>query len=167
MSPRLSFTAAVTALAFSVLPAQAQSEGEVYSRIEQLHGNAEAFAGPFAALTQAMGEGDAETVADLAEYPLQVNANGETYDIQNAQDFVDNFDSLVMEETRRAVARQRYDTLFVNSDGVMLADGAVWMGAVCDDDEMRSVAQSVEASGASTVQGPTTARIEPVPGNRT
>lgn len=135
MSPRLSFTAAVTALAFSVLPAQAQSEGEVYSRIEQLHGNAEAFAGPFAALTQAMGEGDAETIADLAEYPLQVNANGETYDIQNAQDFVDNFESLVMEETRRAVARQRYDTLFVNSDGVMLADGAVWMGAVCDDDD--------------------------------
>jgi hypothetical protein len=113
----------------------AQSEGEIYSRIEQLHGDAEAFAGPFDNLTQAMRDGDAETIADLAEYPLTVNANGETYDIQNAQDFIDNFDSLISEGTQKAVARQRYDDLFVNSDGVMLANGAVWMGAICDDDD--------------------------------
>jgi hypothetical protein len=127
--------ALVAALATISSPARAQSEGEVYSRIEQLHGNAEAFTGPFDNLTQAMRDGDAETIADLAEYPLTVNANGEVYDIQNAQDFIDNFDALVMEETRSAVAQQRYDDLFVNSDGVMLANGAVWMGAICDDDD--------------------------------
>lgn len=128
--------AAAAILFLGAIPtaAHAQSEGEVYSRIEQLHGNAEAFAGPFDAITEAMGESDAETIADIAEYPLTVNANGETYDIQNAQDFIDNFDALVSEETRHAVARQRYDDLFVNSDGVMLANGAVWMGAICDDD---------------------------------
>jgi hypothetical protein len=34
---------------------------------------------------------------------------------------------------RSAVGRQQYQDLFVNSDGVMLANGAVWMGAVCED----------------------------------
>ena len=80
-----------------------------------------------------MRSGDAETVAGLAEYPLTVKANGETYDVENAEDFVENFDDLVTPETRRAVGHQQYQDLFVNSDGVMLANGAVWIGAVCDD----------------------------------
>lgn len=28
--------------------------------------------------------------------------------------------------------------LFVNSDGVMLADGAVWMSGICDNDDCSS-----------------------------
>ncbi|MDQ0320794.1 hypothetical protein QO002_002932 [Pararhizobium capsulatum DSM 1112] len=137
------FTRAATRIAFAFVAATvsipgaacAQSEGEVYSRIEQLHGNAEAFSGPFQNLTDAMRDGDAETVADLAEYPLEIHANGETYDILSAQDFIDNFDTLITEETRNAVADQSYDALFVNSDGVMFANGEVWMGAICDDDD--------------------------------
>jgi tRNA-dihydrouridine synthase len=81
----------------------------------------------------AMRNGDAETIASLAEFPLTVQANGETYDVQTAQDFIDNFGDLVTSQTRRAVGRQQYGDLFVNSDGVMLANGAVWMSAVCED----------------------------------
>ncbi|OWV85418.1 hypothetical protein ATY78_25755 [Rhizobium sp. R635] len=111
----------------------AQSENEVYNRIEELHGDAAGFDRPLRQLVQAMRAGDAETIAGLAEYPLTVKANGETYDIENAEDFVDNFDDLVTSETRRAVGRQQYQDLFVSSEGVMLANGAVWMSAVCDD----------------------------------
>ncbi|MBB2753554.1 UNVERIFIED_ORG: hypothetical protein GGI57_004276 [Rhizobium aethiopicum] len=111
----------------------AQSENEVYNRIEELHGDAAGFDRPLRQLVVAMRSGDAETIAGLAEYPLTVKANGETYDVENAEDFVENFDDLVTPETRRAVGHQQYEGLFVNSDGVMLANGAVWMGAVCDD----------------------------------
>lgn len=122
------------ALMLAALPAAAQSDDEVHGRIEALHGNAEAFAEPFRRLKQAMRDGDAAALADLCDYPLSVNANGESYDVQTAEDLVENFDSLVMQQTRDAVVDQSYDALFVNSDGVMLADGAVWMGAICDDD---------------------------------
>ncbi len=80
-----------------------------------------------------MRTGDAETIAGLAEYPLSVKADGETYDVENAEDFIENFDDLVTPETRRAAGHQQYEDLFVSSEGVMLANGAVWMGAVCDD----------------------------------
>ncbi|MBY3063549.1 hypothetical protein HFO74_08880 [Rhizobium laguerreae] len=110
-----------------------QSENEVYNRIEELHGDAASFDRPLRRLVRAMRSGDAETIAGLAEYPLTVKANGETYDVENAEDFIDNFDDLVTSETRRAVGRQQYQDLFVNSEGVMLAGGAVWMGAVCGD----------------------------------
>ncbi|ARM89079.1 hypothetical protein RHEC894_CH02795 [Rhizobium sp. CIAT894] len=112
----------------------AQSENDVYNKIEELHGDAAGFDRPLRQLVQAMRAGDAEAIAGLADYPLTVKANGETYDVENAEDFVDNFDDLVTPETRRAVGRQQYGDLFVNSDGVMLAGGAVWMGAVCEDD---------------------------------
>lgn len=111
----------------------AAQDSEVYDRIEELHGDAAGFDRPLRQLVLAMRSGDAETIAGLAEYPLSVKANGETYDVENAEDFVENFDDLVTPETRRDVGRQQYQDLFVSSEGVMLANGAVWMGAVCDD----------------------------------
>ncbi|OAV52303.1 hypothetical protein A6U98_26200 [Rhizobium sp. WYCCWR10014] len=113
--------------------ALAQSDSDVYNRIEELHGDAAGFDRPLRQLVKAMRSDEAETIAGLGEYPLTVKANNETYDVKNAEDFIDNFDDLVTPQTRRAVGRQQYKDLFVNSDGVMLAGGAVWMGAVCDD----------------------------------
>ncbi len=125
-------------LALLPVSASAQSDEEVYNRIESLHGNAGDLNEPLLSLVEAMGNGDAATIAGLAEYPLRVAANGESYDIQSADDFVENFDTLVTQDTRDAVAGQTYDQLFVNSDGVMLADGAVWMSNVCDNGDCSS-----------------------------
>lgn len=125
-------------LAFSPIAAAAQSDEEVYNRIESLHGNAGDLSEPLLSLVEAMGNSDAATIAGLAEYPLRVAANGESYEIQSADDFIENFDTLVTQDTRDAVAGQTYDQLFVNSDGVMLADGAVWMSNVCDNGDCSS-----------------------------
>ncbi|WP_197729683.1 hypothetical protein [Rhizobium ruizarguesonis] len=133
---RLSASAALLLLGAILLggsSALAQSDSVVYDRIEELHGDAASFDRSLRQLVRAMRSGDAETIAGLAEYPLTVKANGETYDVESAEDFIDNFDDLVTPETRRAVGRQQYEDLFVNSDGVMLAGGAVWMGAICED----------------------------------
>lgn len=125
-------------LAFFPMTAAAQSDEEVYNRIESLHGNAGDLNEPLLSLVEAMGNSDAATIAGLADYPLRVAANGESYEIQNADDFIENFDTLVTQDTRDAVAGQTYSQLFVNSDGVMLADGAVWMSNVCDNGDCSS-----------------------------
>jgi hypothetical protein len=125
-------------LAFFPITAAAQSDEEVYNRIESLHGNAGDLSEPLLSLVEAMGNSDAATIAGLAEYPLRVAANGESYEIQNADDFIENFDTLVTQDTRDAVAGQTFGQLFVNSDGVMLADGAVWMSNVCDNGDCSS-----------------------------
>ncbi|MCW0001972.1 hypothetical protein OE766_27570 [Pararhizobium sp. YC-54] len=125
-------------LSFLPVSASAQSDEEVYNRIESLHGNAGDLSEPLLSLVEAMGNSDAATIARLAEYPLRVAANGESYEILNADDFVENFDTLVTQDTRDAVAGQTFDQLFVNSDGVMLADGAVWMSNVCDNGDCSS-----------------------------
>ena len=77
---------------------------------------------------------DPTAIADLGVYPLTVSANGEVYDILEAQDLVDNFDSLVTQETIDAVSSQDYADLIVTSEGVGFANGALWMSLVCFDD---------------------------------
>lgn len=125
-------------LAFFPIAAPAQSDEDVYNRIESLHGNAGDLSEPLLSLVEAMGNDDAATIAGLAEYPLRVAANGESYEIQSADDFIENFDTLVTQDRRDAVAGQTFGQLFVNSDGVMLADGAVWMSNVCDNGDCSS-----------------------------
>ncbi|MCS6759850.1 MAG: hypothetical protein MO852_13585 [Candidatus Devosia euplotis] len=73
-------------------------------------------------------------MVDLEVYPLSVNANGETYDTLEAQDLVDNFDSLSTRDTIAALSSQDYTDLIVTSDGVGFANGALWMSLVCTDD---------------------------------
>ncbi|TCL93910.1 hypothetical protein C8J38_102338 [Rhizobium sp. PP-WC-2G-219] len=129
----IAFTLAAALL--SAHPGFAQSTSEARERIEALHGNSEGFADSFKLLTEAMRFGDPVTVANLGAYPLTVNANGESYDIQSEDDMVENYEKLVMQETQNSVAEQTYGDLIVNSDGVGFANGALWMTAICDTDD--------------------------------
>lgn len=135
MFRRIAITVVFSWMMLSPLSALAQSSDEVRSRIEQLHGNSEGFDEAFKLVTEAMKFGDPVTISDLGNYPLTVNANGETYDILAAKDLLDNYDQLVMQETQNAVSEQQYGDLIVNSDGVGLANGALWMAGICDNDD--------------------------------
>lgn len=125
----------LVAVLSSALPTYAQSRDQVRERIEALHGNSEGFDESFKLLTEAMRYGDPVTVANLGSYPLTVNANGESYDIQTEDDMVENYETLVMRGTQNDVAEQTYGDLIVNSDGVGFANGALWMTAICDTED--------------------------------
>lgn len=130
-------------LAAVATQASAQTEAEVAERIEALHGDSDGFTEALDLLQEAMRYGDPVTVAQLASYPLTVEANGEVYDILEEQDLVDNFDALVTFETQNKVAEQEYGDLLVNSDGVMLGDGEVWMALVCEDDACQTASWAI------------------------
>ncbi|SEQ31203.1 hypothetical protein SAMN05428969_2673 [Devosia sp. YR412] len=127
-------SAAVVALSLLATPVFAQSEEDVLAQIENLHGESDAFGEAFAALQDAFLFDNPTSIADLAFYPLTVRANGEVYDILEAQDLVDNFDSLLTQETIDGLSSQDFGDLIVTSDGVGFANGALWMSLVCIDD---------------------------------
>ena len=122
------------ALTMLALPAFAQSEEDIMSRIENIHGDSEGFGEAFGLLQDAFLFGDPTAIADLAEYPLTVSANSEVYDILEPQDLVDNFDSLLTQETIDGLSSQDFDDLIVTSEGVGFANGALWMTNICTDD---------------------------------
>jgi hypothetical protein len=137
-------TSLAVALIIAVCPAAlAQSEEDVIERIESVHGDFDGFSEAFAAMQDAFLFGDPVTIADLAFYPLTVSANGEVYDIQEPQDLVDNFDSLLTQETIDGLSSQDFDDLIVTSEGVGFADGALWMSNVCLDDSCEETAWGI------------------------
>jgi hypothetical protein len=127
--------AAVALTAFALTaPAFAQSEEDVMSSIESIHGDSEGFGDIFGLIQDAFLFGDPTTLADLGFYPMTINANGEVYDVLEAQDLVDNFDALLTPETQEAVGGQDFADLIVTSEGVGFANGALWVTNVCLDD---------------------------------
>jgi hypothetical protein len=131
--PALTFAAFALAM-ITAAPAFAQSEEDIYNSIESIHGDADGFFELFSTIQQAMQYGDSVTIAANASYPLLVNANGESYDILEESDLIDNYNALVSAETQDAVANQDVDDLIVNSDGVGLGNGAMWISNLCVDD---------------------------------
>lgn len=115
-------------------PVFAQSEEDVLAQIENLHGKSVEFGEAFGQLQDAFLFDNPSAMAELGVYPMTINANGETYDILAPEDLVDNFDSLLTEDTLAAIADQDFADLIVTSDGVGLANAALWMSLVCVDD---------------------------------
>lgn len=136
-------TALALALTLVAVPAFAQSEEDVMAQIESIHGDSIGFGEAFGLLQDAFLFGDPTTIADLGAYPLTVNANGEVYDILEPQDLVDNFDSLLTQETKDALGSQDFADLIVTSEGVGFANGALWMSNICYDDSCSQTAWAI------------------------
>jgi len=126
-------TAATALFTLALILPAAASEEEVYANIENIHGNADGFFEVFGGVQDAAMFNPVD-IAGYGLYPMTVNANGETYDILDQQDFVDNFDSLMLQETIDAIANQDVDDLIVTSEGVGIANGAMWITNICLDD---------------------------------
>jgi len=120
-------------LALALITPSIASEEEVYANIEALHGDADGFFEVFAGVQDATMFNPVD-ITGYAFYPLTINANGETYDILEEQDFIDNFDSLGLPETLEAIGSQDVGDLIVTSEGVGLGNGAMWITNICLDD---------------------------------
>lgn len=137
--------AATLAVAVLTAPVHAQSEEDVIAQIETIHGDFEGFSEAFARMQDAFLFGDPTTIADMGSYPLVVSANGEVYDILEPQDLVDNFDTLLTQDTIDGLSSQDFADLIVTSEGVGFANGALWMSNLCYDDACNKTAWAIIA----------------------
>lgn len=77
--------------------------------------------------------GDRSRVARIVDYPLEVRIGDEQATLRKADELVGRYEDLFTPEVVEAIERQTYGTLFANDQGVMIGDGQVWFGAVCDE----------------------------------
>lgn len=123
----------------------AQSVAATNARADQLFGEHRSLQDAFQTVKAAVQNGDAETLADMAQYPLTVHVNGETYDILTRDDFITNFRTIMASSVYDAVTSQDYETLFLNSDGAMFGNGQIWLTAVCTDNSCSSSYWTISA----------------------
>ena len=126
--------AAIVVALGAVSSALAQTVEETNARLDQVFGEHESFGEVFDALYFAVEARDAATVASLAKYPLRVATNGEEYEIDSEQTFIDNYDTIITPSIADVIVSQDFALLFVNQDGVMYGDGDVWFSPICIDD---------------------------------
>lgn len=129
----LRFAAALLAFSALVAPAIAQEE-EVWNDIENIHGDADGFFEVFSGLQDAVLFDTPTDIAQFGLYPMTVNANGETYDVLDMDDLIENFDALVSQDTLTALLEAEPGDLIVTSEGVGIGNGAIWVTNVCLDE---------------------------------
>jgi hypothetical protein len=84
-------------------------------------------------LQQAVSKHDAPAVAALVHYPIKVNPGKKPFTIKNEKAFVKDYDRIITPDIAAAIYKQKYENLFVNSQGAMIGDGEVWITGFCRD----------------------------------
>jgi hypothetical protein len=81
----------------------------------------------------AVAKHDAAVVATLVHYPIKVNPGKKPFTIKNEKEFVKDYDRIITHDIEDAIFKQKYENLFVNSQGAMIGDGEVWISGFCRD----------------------------------
>ena len=84
-------------------------------------------------LQQAVAQHNAAGVAVLVHYPIKVNPGKKPFTIKNEKEFIKDYDRIITHDIADAIFKQKYETLFVNSQGAMIGDGEVWITGFCRD----------------------------------
>ncbi|WP_353063233.1 hypothetical protein RBB77_18385 [Tunturibacter psychrotolerans] len=72
-------------------------------------------------------------VAALVHYPIKVNPGKHPITIKTPKAFIKDYDRIITNDISDVILKQKYEALFVNSQGVMLGDGEVWITGFCLD----------------------------------
>jgi hypothetical protein len=84
-------------------------------------------------LQAAVAKHDAPAVAALVHYPIKVNPGKKPVTVKNEKEFVRDYDRIITNDIADAIFKQKYENLFVNSQGAMIGDGEVWITGFCRD----------------------------------
>ena len=126
---RFLLAAAASAAALPALAGDSATNGA----IDEAFGEHAKFEAVIVSLQKAVAAHDAAAVARLVSYPIRVSVNGRKTTIRDAKAFVARYDAIITPDIAAAVRDQKYEDLFVNSQGVMFGNGQVWINGVCKD----------------------------------
>jgi hypothetical protein len=112
------------------LAAQPAPAATTEARLDALFGGHEPYRKFLADLQRAVAAGDRQQIAAMVSYPLRTNLGGHVVKLGPKQ-LLAHFDELLPPKTLAAITAQSFDTLFANSQGVMIGEGEVWFAAIC------------------------------------
>ena len=126
-------------------PQASDKDAEVDARIDQVLGDHSAYRSVLERLQVAVKADDRPAVAALMRYPFEVRLADRKRRIDNAQDFVAQYQQILTPAIAQVITAQRYGALQVNQNGVMLGSGQVWINGVCNDAACKDVDVKVVA----------------------
>lgn len=79
-------------------------------------------------LQDGLRDNNKEVVASFLRYPFKIYKNGaEKRSYASKEEFLPDYDKFFTKDVKDAVQKTEFDDLFVNSKGVMIGNGEIWM----------------------------------------
>jgi hypothetical protein len=123
---------AVALLAAS--PAFAQTAADTDKAIDTVLGGPHAvYATAISDIESALKNHDVQGIAGYLNFGEPIKVNGKDETITDLDDLTAKFDTLFNAKVVSAVSGQKYESLFVNDQGVMFGDGELWITGTCDE----------------------------------
>jgi hypothetical protein len=94
----------------------------------------------FRDLQEAVAKDDHGRVAAMIHYPITVRISGRKVKVQKSGDLLKQYTLVLNRRVKQAVAQQKVDDLFVNWQGVMIGNGAIWFNQLNNSKELRITA---------------------------
>lgn len=126
--------AALFAVSLGCLPAVAQTGAEVDSAIEADLGDPSVYHEAFDAIREAVANDDETGFAEWVSYPIAVSVGSKSLTIDDADQFVTEYSTIITGDIKAAIMAQKWEDLFVNAQGIMYGDGQVWLNGICTDE---------------------------------
>ncbi|CAH2212067.1 hypothetical protein [Tepidibacter aestuarii] len=76
-----------------------------------------------------VSEDDKNKISEYVIYPLRVNHDKSSREINTPDEFTKNYDNIFTKEVKEALLNQDVKDTFVNYQGVMVGNGEIWFGS--------------------------------------
>jgi hypothetical protein len=116
-------------LAIALAPSPASADTDRFAVAGLTEPEARTF---LATLQDSLRSPDNTRLADLLDYPLEVNSEAGPRVIADRKEFLFAPEAVFPARVRQQVLAQQFDKLFVSWRGVMVGRGEVWFSGVCD-----------------------------------
>ncbi|NNJ73026.1 MAG: hypothetical protein HKP09_07575 [Enterobacterales bacterium] len=102
---------------------------------EYFHTDGKQYESFFYAIQDAIQSENKKALAKLNLYPIRVNFNEGTVYYNDENDFIENYDKIVIEDMKARVKAQKFSELFYNYAGLHIGYGDIWFSEICGDSE--------------------------------
>ena len=109
------------------------TRADVDARLDRLYGTHQPYADFLAALQKASAANDRQAIANMVHYPFSTMLAARRKVLKTPKAFLARYDDIMTPKVRAAIAAQTYETLFSNSNGLMIGSGQVWFTGKCVD----------------------------------
>jgi hypothetical protein len=111
----------------------APAKADVDARLDRLYGAHQPYADFLVALKQASAANDRQAIARMVHYPFSTHLAARRRTLATPKAFLARYTDIMTPKVRAAIAAQTYETLFSNSNGLMIGSGEVWFTGKCVD----------------------------------
>jgi hypothetical protein len=110
-------------------------EENINTRLTNLYGDYLPYQTFFQNMKSYFANNDSTQISNIIQYPIQIIINDKKSNISNKKEFIKNYSKYITNTIKKAVKDQEYDSLFANSEGLMIGNGQIWFTGICKDDK--------------------------------